>query len=97
MDTQKKNVYIIDTNNPQSLQGLKDVFKDVLREINEVEKKEDEYLSQSEAIKFLKISEPTFIKLRDSYPISYIMRGRQKFYSKSLLNKVDTNKKENLR
>lgn len=90
MDTGKKNVFIIDTNNPESIKGLQMAMVEAMKDMKEETEETEEHISQKEAIAFLGISEPTFIKLRNAEQIPFKQVGRQYHYYKSQLKKVNT-------
>ena len=74
----------------------KDIVSDVLRQRNTAEKQEDEvYLKYDEAAKYLKVSKPTFSKIRKSkgFP-SYQVSENRILFSKKDLDRYVSNSKE---
>jgi excisionase family DNA binding protein len=86
-----KNSILLNLNNEELKNLIIDAVKDAHAEIHnhvnhEVEK--DEYLSQREAAKFLRVSLPTIINWKKTNKVPYYQEGRKVLFKKSELLKV---------
>ena len=70
---------------------MKEAIKDAHHEINskvQIDDDKEDYLSQREAAKFLRVSLPTIINWKKTNKIPYYQEGRKVLFKKSELLKV---------
>jgi excisionase family DNA binding protein len=84
---------------PFSAEEVKNLVKQALSELHQEypindNEEDDEYLTQKEAAKFLKVSAPTIIKWKQENKIPYYQIGRTiKFKKSELLDSMKRNEK----